>query len=828
MPIPELASKFYLSIGISDQWTDPKLIPDLVRTISQHTGKHIGDAFIANRERFGYFTTKSLPLANSFIRRTRQRKVDCWGRNVTAEIVSAPKPHQLASEHSAGVRVKLHNVNYIMGRRDFEAWVRKETKTERPERRDQVCQAHLVYDVEIIFAKCSLGTSQCLMQFDHREDIRFVYERIQGVPFRGAPLHFRLWQHPNGPRVDLHAKSPSKQKSGANGSYGHGRAPPVPHKQIVLNKKKTKVPPSSAGGPKTSIWAQMATQRKQQHKTRRDEGEPSPVGPTAVAERPSLRTQNSSRSNDSGSAPPMGLFDAASAPKSHSSEQAQQPQTPQQPTKPPKKMSGSLLHTPNAPISSSVSTDSPVTGTGTGTTSNGSNSKPRVPPLIGNRFRKQTTLHKPAEHSVATQTPPQEEVDVEEEGTPRQQHAPAAPPNLTVNTGNVLTDTVQIVHAPPQQRQAQITPGQPLLQTQATMLQTVSPAPVQSAQTPTQPPQAAPMKIQQTHQAPQAPEQLNQQMSALQMNPLANPMYLQQVQQLQMPQQQGNGQIRFMNINELQQLQQLNQIQQQQRQFQLRQMQGMALNSNLNMPAMYPQYAGMPSININNISMAPFLNNMPPTPSSFSKMNFANTQSQPQQPPQHSQPQQHQPAEQHVSMSTPQMQQVPKQMPPQPQQPLQPQQQQAQPPMQQMRQSQPTQPPQHQAPPLHTQQMQQQQQQQPQHQRQPQTQGMQRTQQNTAATVARANGQAMYADKAQRRQEQPQMRQQRQQPQQQQQRPGHPQNAKANQKAQPTQRAQMAAKQKSKDPFDRLCKYCLLAVHEPAKCVWFNPHLNKQ
>merc|ERR1712154_11811 len=58
--VPEQVSRHYLSIAISSQWNDSKLIPDLVRHISQHTGKHIGDAYIANRVRLGFFTAKTL------------------------------------------------------------------------------------------------------------------------------------------------------------------------------------------------------------------------------------------------------------------------------------------------------------------------------------------------------------------------------------------------------------------------------------------------------------------------------------------------------------------------------------------------------------------------------------------------------------------------------------------------------------------------------------------------------------------------------------------------------------------------------------------------
>eukprot|EP01083_Nonionella_stella_P009027 26171_1 len=56
--IPEQPNKHYLSIIVSPEWNDSKLIPELVRHISQHTGKHIGICL-------GFFTDQSVEYSKS-------------------------------------------------------------------------------------------------------------------------------------------------------------------------------------------------------------------------------------------------------------------------------------------------------------------------------------------------------------------------------------------------------------------------------------------------------------------------------------------------------------------------------------------------------------------------------------------------------------------------------------------------------------------------------------------------------------------------------------------------------------------------------------------
>merc|ERR1711972_1150501 len=62
--VPEQPHLSYVSLKISPEWTDSKLVPDLVRHISQLTGKHISDAFIPHRVRLGFFTAKTQRVAN--------------------------------------------------------------------------------------------------------------------------------------------------------------------------------------------------------------------------------------------------------------------------------------------------------------------------------------------------------------------------------------------------------------------------------------------------------------------------------------------------------------------------------------------------------------------------------------------------------------------------------------------------------------------------------------------------------------------------------------------------------------------------------------------
>eukprot|EP01084_Bolivina_argentea_P092351 166153_1 len=160
--IPEQNDKNYLSISISPEWNDSKLIPDLVRHISQHTGKHIGDAYIDNRIRLGFFTAKHESIANQFIKKVRSNKTTCWGRTVHADIIPLPKNNEhhgiVIQRQQKGYRVRIQNVNCIMGRKDFENWVYAKTNVLRKKR--------VIYDIEIVFPKLQRGSKQCIMLFD--------------------------------------------------------------------------------------------------------------------------------------------------------------------------------------------------------------------------------------------------------------------------------------------------------------------------------------------------------------------------------------------------------------------------------------------------------------------------------------------------------------------------------------------------------------------------------------------------------------------------------------------------------------------------------------
>eukprot|EP01084_Bolivina_argentea_P271860 462685_1 len=376
--IPEQPNKHYLSIIVSPEWNDSKLIPDLVRHISQHTGKHIGDAYISNRIRLGFFTAKNQSVATQFVRNTREQKVKCWGRTVSADIIPLPKNNNNIIGHGGhpigiqrqqnGYRVKIQNVNCIMGRRDFEQWVYKSTNTSR--------RRHLIYDIEIVFPKIQRGSNQCIMLFDKADDTKYVMDKIQNVQFRGLPLVFKHWNHPNyiSPTINQlqNVKNMNKNKKKLNRNMNN-----KDRQTIQLNKNKIK------SKPQNNIWAKMAKQRNQkklqqqkqkmkQQKKQEDKVENKPI----INDNASSKSSKSNKSNS----PNKNII-------------------PLQPTKPPKK----LINTPNINVNdvSNTSNDKVTTPDNTITEVNNDNinnnnnnnndninkkPQPRVPPLI-NLFR---------------------------------------------------------------------------------------------------------------------------------------------------------------------------------------------------------------------------------------------------------------------------------------------------------------------------------------------------------------------------------------------------------------------------------------------------------
>eukprot|EP01084_Bolivina_argentea_P271862 462694_1 len=88
--IPEQPNKHYLSIIVSPEWNDSKLIPELVRHISQHTGKHIGDVCISNGICLGFFTDQSVEYSKSI---SGIFKINQW--NIQNQSVEYSKLHTL-------------------------------------------------------------------------------------------------------------------------------------------------------------------------------------------------------------------------------------------------------------------------------------------------------------------------------------------------------------------------------------------------------------------------------------------------------------------------------------------------------------------------------------------------------------------------------------------------------------------------------------------------------------------------------------------------------------------------------------------------------------
>jgi len=476
--MPEQPHLSYVALKISPEWTDSKLIPDLVRHISQLTGKHISDAFIPHRARLGFFTAKTQRVANEFIKKARQRRFTCGGRSVTAEIVPLPPNDQShgigIQRQQTGHRVKVKNVNCIMGRKDFEAWVREHTKASIRE----------VYDVEIVFPKVMRGASQCILMVDAPNDAYHIVDRIQDVKFRGMPLHFKHWIHPNAP--DHHTSSTRMNGSARRGKMGnhlhrsrnngspHSNGVPV-QQPIVLNRSKIK----AVSKPQSGIWAKMADQRKKKteppapstnvhHQQQQQQLQSQTVTshPTKVhhsSSNSSSRHGQYAQGPTSGTIPPRnptperpehhvvapppvpsgynannaGLADNLSL--VNNSSQHSNSMQPSQPTKPPKK-------------SNSGRDTTPPSGNGT---------KPRVPPLI-NRYRSGGSNHSNGHHTNSNTVSRHDDGNGVQHGTDGNMNYQDGSGHNAIdgNTVEMCTQT-----APPEMHQMEDS-AQPLIQSQ--------------------------------------------------------------------------------------------------------------------------------------------------------------------------------------------------------------------------------------------------------------------------------------------------------------------------------------------------------------------------
>jgi len=902
LPLPEQTQNAYIAITISSEWTDSKLVPDLVRHISQLTGKHIGDAFIAHRVRLGFFTARSQSVAAAFVAKARERRLQCWGRTVSAELVPLPKNedcrHGLGIQRQqSGHRVKVKNVNCIMGRKDFEEWVRENTKKHS--------RNTSVYDAEIVFPKVPRGATRCLMMVDNTDDAVYVVNRIQGIHFRGMPLKFEHWVHPNAPpesqgrgRELLHHRGRGKNNkmtAGRARQYGNAQqAAP-----IVLNRSKIRA--TSVGSrPQSGIWAKMADQRKQSLKRTEANALPTtatsagsnaaaagPPQTTSAQEAPpkhNVKTASPrttaprlysqcapSGAVGDGNAPDIGPPDPRPVSPHHSAFKTvaasnvgladnlsivstQSPRAnsipPSQPTKPPKK-----------------SRDS--------TPPSAANNKPRVPPLI-NRFRsnsaKAVPLSPTAEVSTQTQSvqprraeeaqsqqpppplqpesapPPESEGAYHEEpySEPFSVHHVATEQTVAPNHEAVVVEqpgapgpvavaedvaesgpTVQSVEGqpqpPPQEERPQNVSQQTQRQQQPLQIQTAMQQPAQFGQSAQQihiprAPQT-PMTPQTPQQPPQSAQAVPVQMNAatIQMmltqhhhhhtqQPLNHQVYLQPLSQ--------NGVVPVLRIDQLQQLHSLQHQQPQQMLSALTPFQGQqfGVHQLTNLPmanVLYPNHLGLgqmanlyPMSNVSTIGP-------PPPPSSFKfgangqsngqsvgGVSAATTFSAPRPPPQPQSVQHQQPMAmsnaQSVSLQnnssrhfgTPPRPQSVSAHPAPPQQHLPPQQQPPRPPQ-----------PQEMPPPQHPPHPQQQSQPQRVHQQQPPPPPpppQQPQPQHPPLREARNRSVSAKAVCPPRKQQQQQRRS-----------PKRP---------------------ASRDPLDRLCKHCLLAVHDPSKCIWFNPN----
>ena len=517
--LPDQRNKFYLSISISPSWMDSKLIPDLVRHISQFTGRHIVDAYIANRSRLGFFTASNLQIAERFVNKAETNSIKCWTRTVSAEIVPLPKNTNFHRVQN-GVRVRIANVNNVMGRRDFEFWCRKMTQTQK--------KTHLIYDIEIVFPKISRGSSQCILLFDTEEDIKYVKKRMQNRKFRGMPLKFEQWYHPHSDNKPSTATKVMQRR------------------QINNNVNMNVIKPSSVK-PQKNIWAQMATQRKQQRVQPQSPAKTVSKSEIIEIEQSLMLEMNENKDN----------VDTL------------------QPTKPPQKVHASPKSHETVTTSSFSSDDNRIMGARKMNVYD--NNKPRIPPLT-NQYRPPSS--QPSNGVNADQSVQEHKIDQNEIG--------------------------QIEEIKEETLESMPTPTQESKQNEAIQ----GGIPEQMPQTPQQIQQSALNQLLQHIQSLPPQQQIQ-----------LYPVYLQQLQLQQQLQHAQQAPIRMVNINQMQQLQQLQQQQQHPQ----------AQHHQTPMP-IHPQnmqYHNMQYQHPYNLSMQPYISQMPPPPSSFQNVHIQQNQQTP-------------------------------------------------------------------------------------------------------------------------------------------------------------------------------------------------------
>eukprot|EP01083_Nonionella_stella_P118356 353303_1 len=180
--IPDQLNKKYLSIALSSAWMDNALVRDLVRHISQNTGKHVHDAYISDTLNLGYFVLRSKAIAQKFVANAKKGKLKCRGRIVHAIMTQLPQMHH-------EYQIKMRNLNAMIQNKDFEEWIFTHSNTQS--------KKHLVSKITLVRPKRQNKCTQCIMVFNKNVDTQYIITKLKNIPFRGVKLVIKHWTHPH-------------------------------------------------------------------------------------------------------------------------------------------------------------------------------------------------------------------------------------------------------------------------------------------------------------------------------------------------------------------------------------------------------------------------------------------------------------------------------------------------------------------------------------------------------------------------------------------------------------------------------------------------------
>ena len=156
---------------------------------------HVCDAYIEGRYGYGYFTTSTPELAEKFVERAKNNEILCEGRRVIADIIPMPK-RDTHSGHAPlqnphGTRVRVCNVNCVMGIKDFNQWIRTTVVSMKESPKQAIS------DIEIVFPKVQHGVTHCILCFSELKYAKYVIDSLNDKPFRKFNLKITAWDHPS-------------------------------------------------------------------------------------------------------------------------------------------------------------------------------------------------------------------------------------------------------------------------------------------------------------------------------------------------------------------------------------------------------------------------------------------------------------------------------------------------------------------------------------------------------------------------------------------------------------------------------------------------------